>query len=230
MKALIQTPTPDLEKSKEFYSTLKWKQINESPCIVSDGKAVVMINPDRFARAGIVFYKDSWTAEKEKLAKDYTFWATPGGLCFMDPSGTWIYLNEGPSPVKHNPEEKSFGITGNLAGLSMETSDMEKSYQLYTMLGFEKTMGGPEQGWLAMDNDEGFGISFMKPMACPHLFFNPSFTYFNGKEGNKKVIADIQNAGIPITEEITHFNKEEKVDNIIIRDPGGFGFFLFNDG
>ncbi len=68
----------------------------------------------------------------------------------------------------------------------------------------------------------------MKPNACPHLFFNPSLTYFNGKN-NIDIIAKIRALNISITEEITHFNKEGKVDNIIIRDPGGFGFFLFND-
>ena len=45
-------------------------------------------------------------------------------------------------------------------------------------------------------------------MMCPHLFFNPSLTYFNGKEGNPKVITAVRDAGIPITEEITHFNRE----------------------
>ena len=28
---------------------------------------------------------------------------------------------------------------------------------------------------------------------------------------------------------ITQFNKEGIVDNVIIRDPGGYGFFIFND-
>jgi len=53
-------------------------------------------------------------------------------------------------------------------------------------------------------------------------------TYFNGKQ-NLEVIEKIRNNAIPITEEITHFNKEGIVDNIIIRDPGGYGFFIFSD-
>ena len=52
---------------------------------------------------------------------------------------------------------------------------------------------------------------------------------FNGKENNPKVIQNIRNVGIPIAEEITTFNKEGIVDNIIIQDPGGYGFFIFND-
>ena len=68
----------------------------------------------------------------------------------------------------------------------------------------------------------------MAANSCPHLFFNPSLTYFNSGR-NPEVIAGIRAAGIPISEEITIFNKEGRVDNIIIRDPGGYGFFLFND-
>jgi hypothetical protein len=69
----------------------------------------------------------------------------------------------------------------------------------------------------------------MKPFSCPHLFFNPSLTFFNGKENNPKVIQKIRDLNIPITQEITAFNEEGLVDNIIIRDPGGLGFFVFND-
>lgn len=43
------------------------------------------------------------------------------------------------------------------------------------------------------------------------------------------MIEAVRKAGIPITEEITHFNSEGIVDNIIIRDPGGYGFYVFND-
>ena len=68
----------------------------------------------------------------------------------------------------------------------------------------------------------------MKTGSCPHLFFNPSLTYFNGAK-NLSIIQQIKTLQIPITEEITHFNKEGIVDNIIIRDPGGLGFFLFSD-
>lgn len=76
--------------------------------------------------------------------------------------------------------------------------------------------------------DDGFVISLMKPFSCPHLFFNPSMTYFNGKD-NLAVIRKIREAGIPITQEITAFNTEGIADNVILRDPGGYGFFVFND-
>lgn len=71
-------------------------------------------------------------------------------------------------------------------------------------------------------------VSLMRPLNCPHLFFNPSLTYFNGGR-NPEVIAAIRKAGVPISEEITHFNSRGEVDNVILRDPGGYGFFVFND-
>lgn len=46
---------------------------------------------------------------------------------------------------------------------------------------------------------------------------------------NLAVIKKIRELNIPIVEEISTFNKEGIVDNIIIRDPGGYGFFIFSD-
>ena len=60
------------------------------------------------------------------------------------------------------------------------------------------------------------------------MAYNPSLTYFNGGK-NLPVNAAIREAGIPITEEITHFNEDGIVDNVILRDPGGYGFYIFND-
>jgi hypothetical protein len=90
-------------------------------------------------------------------------------------------------------------------------------------LGFSKTIGEIEQGWVGYANEDG-----MKANICPYLFFNPSATYFNGPN-NLKIIEQIRDINIPITEEIMGFNKKGIVDNIIIRDSGRLGFFLFSD-
>ena len=89
-------------------------------------------------------------------------------------------------------------------------------------------MGDLEKGWAAFANDDGFKLSLLGPGSCPHMVINPSLTYFNSGK-NLDVIAEIRGAGIPIAEEITHFNTEGVVDNVILRDPGGFGFYVFND-
>ena len=89
-------------------------------------------------------------------------------------------------------------------------------------------MGSAEKGWISMTNDNDFSVSLMSPNACPHSFYNPSLTYFNNKN-NLSVIQKIRDLGIPIEEEITAFNPDGVADNIILRDAGGYGFFIFND-
>lgn len=229
MKTIIHTPTNKSENSIEFYSRLKFKSIpSKDQTLFTDGQALIEVNPDRFARAGIKIYKPSWTKEISKLKKITAVINITGGYLLSDASGAWIYLMESESGVRYKKTENSFSLLGNFAGLSLETTDISRSAMLFEILGFEKKTGSAEQGWLSFVNEEGFGISIMKPLCCPHLFFNPSLTYFNGKE-NLSVIKKICLAEIPITEEITHFNKNNTVDNIIIRDPGGYGFFIFND-
>lgn len=229
MQSLIQTPTNQLKNSLDFYQKLGFKVLsNKEQTIVTDGKAVIEINPDRFARAGVKLYKKKWTAEVTKLRKITTVHKTDKGFILSDASGVWIYLVEGILNVKHKPTKASFSVLGNYAGLSLESTAIATSVAVWKALGF-KTSGSPEQGWVACMNDDGMTVNIMNPQMCPHLFFNPSLTYFNGKENNPKVIKRIRALKIPITEEITHFNDEGAVDNVIIRDPGGYGFFIFND-
>lgn len=227
MQALIQTPTPYLDASLDFYSKLGFKQISENPIIFSDGKANIEINPNRYARAGLRFFKDSWSFEISKLKAIAEIHPTKDGHLLADPSGVWIYLVDGKPGFDQKEEELSFSTLGNYMGISLESTDAKKSFEIYQILGFQLAFGSIDSGFFALTAN-GFSISIMKPNSCPHLFFNPSLTYFNGKN-NLEVIAKIRSLPIPITEEITYFNKESIVDNIIIRDPGGLGFFIFND-
>ncbi len=229
MTILLHTPTNQLANSQAFYEQLGFRRLpHESLVLYTDGKALVEINPDRFARAGIKCYQASWRTEVDRIRERMAVTELDGGgyLC-SDPSGVWIYLMESEPNIDFTPAEQSFSTLGNFMGLSLETTDFARSAAFYDNLGFSKTMGSAEQGFAVFQNGE-FGISLMRPQACPHLFFNPSMTYFNGGK-NLPVIERIRELGIPIVEEITHFNKEGIVDNIIIRDPGGFGFFVFND-
>jgi len=228
MKSIIQTPTNNLATSHAFYTKLGFKTIQEKPLLVSDGKVIIEINDNRFARAGIKLFSANWEHIVNELKKITTVITIENGYLLSDTSGTWIYLIENDNATDHDLSQIPASTLGSYGGVSLETIGIEKSIELYTQLGFKKTMGSLEQGWIAFANEEGFGISLMKPNACPHLFFNPSVSYFNGKE-NLAIIEKIRKLEIPITEEITHFNKEGIVDNIIIRDPGGLGFFLFSD-
>ena len=123
---------------------------------------------------------------------------------------------------------ESTALPGNFMGLSIEAVDVKKTVEFWQVLGYEKTMGSIEQGWIAFQNGSSIGISIMKPLICPHLFYNPGLTFFNSGK-NLPIIEKIRAAGIPIAEEITVFNKEGIVDNVVLCDPGGLGFFVFND-
>ena len=229
MQSLIHTPTNGLENSLTFYNKLGFKSLsNKERTIVTDGMVVIEINADRFARAGVKLFKTKWTKEVNKLKKLTTVHRTKTGYVLGDPNGVWIYLEEGLLKLKFKPAKESFSVLGNYAGISLESTDISKSVEVWKTLGF-KAKGSPEQGWVACTNQDNLTVNIMNPLMCPHLFFNPSLTYFNGKGNSPKVIKKIRELKIPITEEITHFNDKGVVDNIIIRDPGGYGFFLFND-
>ena len=229
MQAIAQTPTNKLENSIDFYQKLGFKKIDDTGAVLfTDGQLIIEINPERSARAGIKLFKSSWAVEVEKLRSLAAVNTIPNGYLLSDASGVWIYLIEGEPAWKAETAEKSFSALGNFSGVTLETTDMKRSADIYKALGFTIAYGDESKPYMGLSWAD-FSISLMKPNICPHLFFNPSFSYFNGKEGNPQVIAKVRELKIPIAEEITHFNKEGNVDNIIIRDPGGYGFFLFND-
>jgi hypothetical protein len=228
MDCIIHTPTPNLKDSLDFYNRINFKIVSEkNPTMVTDGQALIEINPDRYARCGIKLFKQSWSQEIAELNKLTAVTPLENYSILADPSGVWIYLVEGQSDTAFKQQEKCFGFTGNFSGLSLETTDLNRSHEFYGILGFEKSYGSVDQGWISLSY-KNFIISLMKPLNCPHLFFNPSLTYFNGNN-NLSVIKKLKDAGISFTEEITHFNKDGIVDNVIIRDPGGYGFFIFSD-
>lgn len=230
MKSIIQTPTRNLQESLEFYEKLNFKVISKSnPTVVTDGKAIIEINPDRHARAGLKLYKEDWSSFVDTLPNTTNIVSIEEGYLIADNSGMWIYLINGDLMPKSTFEQDiSASTLGNYAGLCIESVGFKRSIELLTSLGFNASGGTIEQGWISLKNEDGIVISIMRPMMCPHLFFNPSLTYFNG-ENNLGIIETVRQLNIPFVEEITYFNEEGNVDNVIIKDPGGLGIFLFND-
>jgi hypothetical protein len=227
ISCVVQTPTPNLGESQAFYRRLGFSQLDEAGLLWTDGKAIIEINPDRYARAAIKLTKKDWHFQIELLAQITKVISTDFGFLLADPSGTWILLvDESPSLV-FEPKEETFSVLGNFHGLSLETMDLDKSIAIFEILGFVESGGSKDHGYVGFSLG-GFSVSLMKPLCCPHLFFNPSLNYFNG-QNNLAIIASLRNLGMHLTEEITYFNKEGLVDNVIIRDPGGIGFFIFSD-
>ena len=183
MQTIIQTPTNQLEKSLDFYKRLDFKILSkEKPVLVSDGKVVMEINPDRFARAGVKLLDKSWEAVVAKLEKITSVTSIENGYLLSDPSGTWIYLMETTEDLKFDLSKTGPSVLGNFAGVTLETTNIGLSLEIWNTLGFSKTMGGVEQGWIGLENENKMPLSLMKPNSCPHLFFNPSLSYFNGKK------------------------------------------------
>jgi len=228
MEGFYQTTTPNLQESIDFYQRLGFKQDEKHPQILHEAGQLIYINETRTARPGLRLYSDSWSNVVEELSDIGLVHKIEDGYCLADPSNSWIYLLESEPPELEINEKSSKSILGNFAGLSLESGDIQKSLQIYQILGFKQTSGTLEQGWLGLENEKKMGVGLLAPNNCPHLFFNPSFNYFNGGK-NDEIIPKIKAAKVKITEEITVFNTDNIVDNIIIRDPGGFGFFIFND-
>lgn len=229
LTAVIQTCTGNLSSSKDFYQKLDFELLSETkPTLFTDGNFLLEINPKNTARIGLKLYQADWKEKVIALNKVTKVIAEEGGYLVSDPNGVKVYLMNGGLEKETSLKGESKAIPGDFAGLSIEAVDMERTIQFWELLGYKKTMGSIAQGWVTFENGTSVGISIMKSMACPHLFFNPGLTFFNGGK-NLPIIERIRAANIPIAEEITVFNKQGIVDNVILCDPGGLGFFIFND-
>lgn len=227
--AIVQTCTGNLAASKAYYQKLEFTSLSaDKPTIFTDGKFLLEINPASTARTGLKLYQKEWTKTIQALAATTAVFEIEGGYLVSDPNGVKVYLMNGELDKKYPLKGESTAIPGKFAGLSIEAVDIERTLHFWQILGYKKTMGGLDQGWVAFENGSDIGISIMKPNICPHLFFNPSLTFFNGGK-NLPIIRKIKEAAIPIVEEITVFNEEGIVDNVILCDGGGLGFFVFND-
>jgi len=228
-QTILHTAVNTLQNSLDFYTRLGFRTFpveqNEMH-LLDEGKVLIELNPDRYARPGIKIFRDSWKETLPELEKRTRVFPYEGGYLVYDPNGIPFYLSEKPS-FTYKPGE-SHSLCGNFMGLSIEASDLEQTGSFWELLGFELTPSKPGASWLVMQSPDGLGVNAMVPRMCPHLFFNPSFTFFNSGK-NLEIIRKIREQGVPIAEEVTHFNKEGIADNLVLRDPGGFGFFVFND-
>lgn len=227
MDFLFQTPTPDLELSIKYFRKLGFEILQkEEYTIAYDQQLKILIDPNRKARAGVCMVKENWDKEVAALQKITKVVRKGNAHFFVGPSGCWFRLKVG-AQEKMPSTDAQCGL-GKFAGLNLETIDIERSGQLLSCMGFAPNMGSIDQGWLSYTDEEQNTISLMAPFACPHMFFNPSIAFFNGAQ-NLGIIQGLRDLSVPITEEISTFNAAGVVDNIIVREPGGYGFFIFSD-
>jgi len=227
--AIIQTCTGNFTASIAYYEKLGFTLLSaDNPTLFTDGKFLLEINPKNTARTGLKLYQEDWSATIEQLKKITAVYDLENGYLVSDPNGIKVYLMNGILEGDYQLKGESTAIPGNFSGMSIEAVDIERSIHFWKILGYKQTMGSIEKGWVAFENGSNVEISIMKPMVCTHQFFNPGLNFFNGGK-NLSIIQKIREAGIPIAEEVTVFNKEGIVDNVILCDAGGLGFFIFND-
>ncbi|MEM6672532.1 MAG: hypothetical protein AAF726_06785 [Planctomycetota bacterium] len=228
MAVHLKTATPAMEISDAYFERLGFTRLERSGVYQTDGSALIEVDPNRFARPGLVVHRETWDGVIDDLAGFGPLHDIDGGRLLAAPSGTWCYLLDGAFEAPPGFAEAPPSILGSYAGISLETTRIADSQRFWELLGFTVSAGGAEQGWVTLSDETGTAISLVKPLACPHLFVNPSLTYFNGGK-NPAIIEEIRRREVPIVEEVTAFNDRGEVDNVILREPGGIGAFIFND-
>lgn len=217
--------TPSLKRSKEYFEPLNFVcEEVDGGLHIYDSSMHFYVEEKSTVRPGLKFQ-----------VNDVQEFVQTSGLSFKEVNGEWLTTDNGvwirvvDSPLPSvKADTKATSVLGTFAGISIETFDISQSMECYSKFGFTKTMGSEESGWVAMEREDGMGLSLMKYGSCPHLFFNPSLTYFNSGK-NPEIIKELRQRNIPLAQEIDHFNDQGIVDNVILQEPGGTGIFVFND-
>ncbi|MCB9670280.1 MAG: hypothetical protein H6734_12460 [Alphaproteobacteria bacterium] len=219
MTTTIQTPTPDLERTADFYARLGFTRRDAHT--FTDGAVTIVVAPARTARVAVVLHGAPDVREALGRVVEHE-----GRWLASDPNGVWLCLD--PSEAPEIPAGTGRSRVGTFAGLSIESLDPVRTVAFWEAAGWRPEKGDAAQGWVQLGREGCVGISVMGPNMCPHLFPNPGLTYFNSGK-NLEVVAALREAGVPLAEEITLFNERGEVDNVVLVDPGGLGFFVFND-
>lgn len=226
MKAYFQVPAVEPDVSARYYQTLGFEKFGD---FFTDGKLVLKIAQRPQDRAGVCLLVQKLDQWVDKLPSTVKMQKISGGYVCMDPNGYKVYLKEDKGSAFPQRMNESFGVLGNFSGISIESVGLTQSAEFWRALGYEKTLfGDPEKGLVSLSAGNGIDITLMAMESCPHQFPTAGITYFNAGK-NLEVIHRLRTLKIPLFEEITCFNDKNEVDNIILKDPYGLGFFVFND-
>ncbi len=226
MNLCLTTPAPSPERSVAFLTRLGFTPITEDSRLMTDGAALIDVDPESRARAGVRVWRGARDAAAGEALDLHGAVAFEGGHLVAAPSGTPVWVMDGSGPdLELAPRGE---VLGNYAGVSLETPSLARSVAFWGgLLGLEVGAGGADQGWVTLRRPGMVDLSLMGPLACPHSFANPSFTYFNGGR-NPEVLDAIRARGVEVFEEVGA-KDGAPAENAILREPGGVGFFVFND-
>lgn len=206
MRLIVESPAPDVNASLSYYKDIgfestKWRKAYL--CHIK--KLTIFLNPDPYSRPCINLFG----AQEERT--------------MVSPSGTWV--KERKEKIKYSSQDTK-SLLGNYAGVCVETLDLEASFIFWQAKGFKGDFD-LNVSWCQLENENGDRLSLLKANSCPHLFTNPSLAFFNGPE-NSAIIQKIKALRLPVNQEVI-FGEEASAENLILNDPGGLGFFIFND-
>ena len=205
---------------------------SDTLAVFSDLNQDIFLNFDPTSRLGFIVFVPDLGLVESRLSKSHPIMSIENGFRTVDPNGIPILLRSMDTlPEIDRSEVTEKNMCGNYFGIGIESMKFEETINFWNLFGYtSKNEYDGSAGYFIMNKINGSDLTLFQPGTCPHAFYNPSLTYFNGKEGNPIVIANLRKAGVHIAEEITVFNSLGEVDNIIIRDPGGLHAFIFNDG
>ena len=206
MRLIVESPAPDLKNNLLYYKRLGFQCVEwEDVYLCQTKQLCILLNPDPYSRPCINLF--GVQTQKTELS----------------PSGTRIKQHKKKVEI---PQVELKSLFGNYSGVCLETLDLNASYHFWQAKGFKGSLAA-QATWCSLKHESGAVINLLKANHCPHLFFNPSLAFFNGKK-NSAVIKQIKTLQIPIQQEVI-FDKETHADNLVLSDPGGIGFFIFND-
>jgi hypothetical protein len=145
---------------------------------------------------------------------------SPHHVIVREPNGLLILL-AGPDVVSlRDFEKKPSSLCGTFYEASLETNDVDRSIVWWQNVGFKVT--AHKDTWCTLD-DGKIMIGLYKKGNCPHLFRNPSLTYFEPDMGER--IAELKKEGIQFLQEEKEIGMK---GHAIAESPDGQYFFLFS--
>jgi hypothetical protein len=192
---------------------------------VYDRSVVIFVSDLTKERLGLSLCQADWSSELDAVRAYAVPLEIEGGSLISDSSGMHVKLLQNTIEL---PSSSDNSILGSYSDLSIEVVEFERSKLIWQALGYSQTGGDEKQGWIVLSKDGQTSISLIKAGSCPHIFRNPGLNYFNGTS-NGQIIQRVRESGVTIGEELTVFSETGVVDNIILQDPAGLMFFLFND-
>jgi predicted enzyme related to lactoylglutathione lyase len=233
----IVVTVPDLKQSLQFYEKIGYKQLSDVPAptqsdaLLTDGMILVNLRVGSAWKGGLTYFAEN-VAEKvdgfERLGVSFDEKHRTGGkitgATLTDPSGLQIDLIEAAPPRVPKLPGKPISKAGTFGELSIETEDVQKSFDFWTKLGFEPTEHMPASldSWASV-TDGLLMLGILRKGHCAHIIKTPSITYFDAQAAER--IRKLKEEGMTFVQEFSGENGETA--HAVAQAPEGQIIFLF---